>query len=291
MFQNLIANSLLNHIQSWLNVIITGINTVSGGDINDVYQLQCGDNSYLLKVNDRCNYPDMFAREQEGLSAIRKTNTITVPDVILQGEFESEGYLVLQWVNVGLANTAASSELGVQLARMHKDSNTRFGFYTDNYMGSLVQSNNWYNTWGDFFIEQRLQPMVKMAVDKKELTQTDIYQFEERYKKLPDLFIEEPAALLHGDLWGGNYLINTEGKPYLIDPAVSYGNREFDMAMTTLFGGFDSAFYEAYNTEFPLLPGWQLRLKLWNLYPLLVHVNLFGGSYAKQVRGNLSVFI
>jgi protein-ribulosamine 3-kinase len=291
MFQNVAANSLLNHIQSRLNIIITDINAVSGGDINNVYQLHCGNYSYLLKVNDRYNYPDMFAREEEGLSAIRKTNTIAVPDVILQGEFESEGYLILQWVNAGPVNIAASSELGMQLAQMHKGSNTQFGFYTDNYMGSLIQSNNWYNKWSDFFIEQRLQPMVKMAVDKKELTQTDIYRFDELYKKLPDLFIEESASLLHGDLWGGNYLINTKGKPYLIDPAVSYGNREFDIAMTTLFGGFDSAFYEAYYQEFPLQLGWQKRLKLWNLYPLLVHVNLFGGMYARQVRENLSVFI
>ncbi|MFC0517860.1 fructosamine kinase family protein [Mucilaginibacter angelicae] len=291
MFQNHISNGLLNHIQSRLNAIITNISTVSGGDINDVYHLQCEDNSYLLKVNDRHNYPGMLAMEKEGLSAIRKTNTIAVPDVVLQDEYDSDSYLIMQWINVGSINTASSSELGVQLARMHKSSNAQFGFYTNNYMGSLIQSNNWYNTWSDFFIEQRLQPMVKMAVDKKELNQTDIYRFDELYKKLPDLFTEEPSALIHGDLWAGNYLVNTEGKPYLIDPAVSYGNREFDIAMTTLFGGFDRAFYEAYNTESPLLPGWQQRLKLWNLYPLLVHVNLFGSMYTKQVRENLSVFV
>lgn len=291
MFKNHISNGLLNHIQGRLNIIIADINTVSGGDINNVYQLLCADNSYLLKVNDRYNYPNMFVREQEGLSAIRKTNTIAVPDIILQGEFESESYLMLQWINVGSASTASSSELGEQLARMHKSSNAQFGFYTDNYMGSLIQSNNWCTTWSDFFIEQRLHPMIKMAVDKKELDKKDMHHFDELYKKLPDLFTEEPPALLQGDLWGGNYLIDAEGKPYLIDPAVSYGNREFDVAMTTLFGGFDGAFYEAYNTEFPLLPGWQQRSKLWNLYPLLIHVNLFGGAYAKQVRGNLSVFV
>jgi len=291
MFQNHISNSLINHIQSRLNTTITQIGTVNGGDINEVYHLQCEDNSYLLKVNNRYNYPDMFVRELEGLSAIRKTNSISVPDVILWGEFDSESYLILQWINVGSASTASSSELSVQLARMHKSSNVQFGFYTDNYMGSLIQSNNWYATWSDFFIEQRLKPMVKMAADKKEFAKTDIHQFDKLYKKLPDLFTEETPALLHGDLWGGNYLIDTEGKPYLIDPAVSYGNREFDIAMTTLFGGFDRVFYEAYNTEFPLQPGWRQRLPLWNLYPLLVHVNLFGGMYAKQVRENLSVFI
>lgn len=291
MFKNFISDILLNHIQSKLNISVLDVDAVSGGDINNVYRFQCNDYSYLLKVNDRYKYPDMFTKEQQGLDAIRETNAIAVPEVVLQGEFGNESYLILEWINVSSANMLASSKLGMQLAHLHKSTNARFGFYTDNYMGSLIQTNNWYATWSDFFIEQRLQPMVKMAIDKNELTRNDVHQFDQLYKKLPGLFTEEPPALLHGDLWGGNYLISTEGKPYLIDPAISYGNREFDIAMTTLFGGFDRAFYEAYNNEFPLLPGWQQRLKLWNLYPLLVHVNLFGGMYAKQVRDNLSVFI
>ena len=291
MFKNFIPDILLSYIQSKLNIKIINVNAVSGGDINDVYHLQCDDHSYLLKVNDRYKFPNMFVKEQQGLKAIRQTNAIAVPEFVLQGELGNDSYLVLEWINVGSANAPASSKLGMQLAQMHKKTNTRFGFYVDNYMGSLIQTNNWYATWSDFFIEQRLQPMVEMAVDKKELSRTDIHQFDQLYKKLPGLFTEEPPALLHGDLWGGNYLIDTSGKPYLIDPAVSYGNREFDIAMTTLFGGFDRFFYEAYNQEFPLLPGWQQRLKLWNLYPLLVHVNLFGGMYANEVRDNLAAFI
>jgi len=290
MFKNYISDILLNYIQNELNSIIIDVNTVSGGDINNVYRLRCDDRSYLLKVNDRYNYPNMFAKEQQGLDAIRETKTIAVPEIVLQGEFDNDSYLILEWINVGYANTFASSMLGIQLSQLHKSTNARFGFHTDNYMGSLIQINNWYATWCDFFIEQRLQPMLKMAVDKKELTRNDIHQFDQLYKKLPGLFTEEPPSLLHGDLWGGNYLIDIDGKPYLIDPAVSYGNREFDIAMTTLFGGFDRAFYEAYNGEYPLSPGWQQRLKLWTLYPLLVHVNLFGGMYAKQVRDNLSIY-
>ncbi|SEM58423.1 Fructosamine-3-kinase [Mucilaginibacter gossypiicola] len=291
MFKNFISDILLNHIQSKLNISVINVDAVSGGDINNVYRLQCDDYSYLLKVNDRYKYPDMFAKEQQGLDAIRETNAIAVPEVVLQGEFGNESYLILEWINVGSANMLASSKLGMQLTHLHKSTNPRFGFYTNNYTGSLIQTNNWYTTWSDFFIEQRLQPMVKMAADKNELTRNDVHQFDQLYKKLPGLFTEEPPALLHGDLWGGNYLIDTDGKPYLIDPAVSYGNREFDIAMTTLFGGFDRAFYEAYNNEFPLQHGWQQRLKLWNLYPLLIHVNLFGGMYAKQVGENLSLFI
>lgn len=282
---------VINDIESRLNITVKNESVVSGGDINRAYLLQTSVGSLFVKINGRYKFPGMFVKEQQGLDTIRETKTIAVPEIVLQGEFNNDSYLILKWINVGSANTIAFSKLGIQLAQLHKSTSAQFGFYTDNYMGSLIQINNWNATWSDFFIEQRLQPMVKMAVDKKELVKNDIHQFDQLYKKLPGLFTEEPPSLLHGDLWGGNYLIDTDGKPYLIDPAVSYGNREFDIAMTTLFGGFDRAFYEAYNNEFTLQTGWQQRLKLWNLYPLLVHVNLFGGAYAKQVRENLSLFI
>jgi protein-ribulosamine 3-kinase len=285
-----VSVSVINEIERRLNVKILHVSSVSGGDINQAYCLQTNLGNLFIKINSRHKFPGMFESEEKGLAVICKTNTIAVPEVILQGDTDDESYLVLQWLNTGHNSVTSSQKLGGQLAQMHYDTVAQFGFETDNYMGSLHQSNNRHNNWAQFFIEERLQPMVKIAVDKRELTKGDIFQFEDLYKKLSYLFTEEPPALLHGDLWGGNYLIDTKEKPYLIDPAVSYGNREFDIAMTSLFGGFDHAFYEAYNAEFPLQPGWQQRLKLWNLYPLLVHVNLFGGTYVKQVKENLSVF-
>lgn len=284
-------DALLKYIEDRLNVMITSVGVVTGGDINRVYKLQSSGTAYLLKINDRYAYPDMFLREQEGLLAMKKTNSIAVPQVVLQDDFENDSVLILQWIDTASDGDYSLSDLGQQLAQMHRSTNASFGFYADNYMGALTQTNNWYPNWGDFFIEQRLQPMVKMAVDKKQLSHTDVHQFEVLYKNLSDWFAEEPPSLIHGDLWGGNYLIGSDGTPYLIDPAVSYGNREFDIAMTTLFCGFDNSFYEAYHAEFPLQPGWQKRLKLWNLYPLLVHVNLFGGSYAIQVRQSLSALV
>jgi len=286
-----VSADVINDVESKLNVTVKGANTISGGDINRAYRLQTTQGDFFIKINSFHKFPGMFMCEEQGLSAIRETNTIAVPEVILQGDTHNESYLVMNYVEVGYSNTNSSRLLGSQLAQMHRSAAEQYGFYADNYMGSLYQSNRQHDNWAQFFIEERLQPMIKMAVDKKELTQNDARKFDELYKKLSGLFTEEPPSLLHGDLWGGNYLIDVEGKPYLIDPAVSYGNREFDIAMTTLFGGFDRAFYEAYNAEFPLLSGWQQRLKLWNLYPLLVHVNLFGGMYAKQVRDNLSVFV
>jgi fructosamine-3-kinase len=286
-----LSAGVINDIELGLNATIKHITPVTGGDINLAYHLQTTLGDFFIKINSLHKFPGMFESEEEGLAAIRNTNAIAVPEVILKGATENESYLVLQWIDAGQSSRTSSRQLGRQLAQMHSNTSAQFGFEADNYMGSLHQSNRPHDSWAQFFIEERLQPMVEIAVDKKELVKSDMNRFDQLYKKLPDLFTEEPPALLHGDLWGGNYLISAEGKPYLIDPAVSYGNREFDIAMTTLFGGFDHAFYEAYNQEFPLLPGWQQRLKFWNLYPLLVHVNLFGGVYAKQVRENLSVFV
>jgi fructosamine-3-kinase len=286
-----VSAGVINDIELGLNAKIQRITPITGGDINLAYRLQTTLGNFFIKVNSRHQFPGMFKCEERGLAAIGKTNAIAVPEVILRGDTGGESYLILQWIDAGQSCKTSSQQLGRQLAQMHRNTSAQFGFEADNYMGSLHQSNRPHDNWAQFFIEERLQPMVKIALDKRGLVKSDMYQFDELYKKLPDLFTEEPPALLHGDLWGGNYLISTEGKPYLIDPAVSYGNREFDIAMTTLFGGFDHVFYEAYNQEFPLLLGWQQRLKFWNLYPLLVHVNLFGGVYAKQVRENLSVFV
>ncbi|MEO3406980.1 fructosamine kinase family protein [Mucilaginibacter sp. CAU 1740] len=286
-----VSAAIINIIKQKLNVDIKAASPVSGGDINEVYRLQSTGGDYIIKINNRYKFPEMFKREAEGLAAIKATKAIGVPDIIFDEEVGDESFLLMEWIDAGQSTAYASQALGQQLAQMHRTATPRFGFATDNYMGSLHQSNKQHDSWANFFIAERLLPMVKMAVDNHELSQTDMRRFEDLYNKLPDLFIEEAPSLIHGDLWGGNYLISSDGKPYLIDPAVSYSNREFDIAMTTLFGGFDNAFYEAYNAEFPLQPGWQKRLKLWNLYPLLVHVNLFGGSYAQQVRQNLAAFV
>nr|WP_162276804.1 fructosamine kinase family protein [Mucilaginibacter pedocola] len=158
-------------------------------------------------------------------------------------------------------------------------------------IGSLHQSNRQHKSWADFYAEERLQPLVKMAVDSRELGKSDIQQFDKLYAKLPELFDLEPPALIHGDLWSGNFLIDIKGIPFLIDPAVYLGHREMDLALTTLFGGFGATFYEAYQQHYPLSPGFQQRIKLWCLYPLLVHVNLFGGGYSNQLRSHLNAYL
>lgn len=264
---------------------------VSGGSINEAYCLHTNAGLYMLKLNSRAAYPGMFAREDEGLKAIADTRTIAVPDVILQSEFEDQSFLLMEWIAGRRPTDKAFEQLGHQLAEMHRHTNETFGFGHDNYIGSLKQNNKTHYTWAEFFVMERLQPMLKAAVQNKMFNKSDVQLFEKLFNRLTELFDEERPSFLHGDLWGGNYLINNDEKPYLIDPAVYYGHREADIAMTALFGGFSDVFYHAYLETFPLQSGWRKRLDLWNLYPLLVHVNLFGGSYVSQVRGVLEKYI
>lgn len=288
-----LTDFLQSELSSVLNqpVQINGTKPVSGGSINQTYCLDTNAGKYMLKFNSKSAYPNMFAHEMVGLKTIGTTNTIAVPEGILQDDLNDESFLVLEWIETRKPTEKASEQLGRELAEMHKNSATYFGFGSDNYMGSLPQSNKQHDTWSSFYIEQRLQPMVKLAFEKRLLNKTDVQNFEKLYSKLKNLFKEEPSSLIHGDLWGGNYLISKDEKPYLIDPAVSYGNREFDIAMTTLFGGFSESFYSAYQESFPLNKGWNERIELWNLYPLLLHLNLFGAGYLEQVREGVDEYI
>ncbi len=288
-----LTDFLQSKLSSVLNepIQISGTKPVSGGSINQAYCLQTNAGKYMLKLNSKSAYPNMFACESIGLKTIADTNSIAVPRVILQDDLDDESFLIMEWIETLKPTEKASELLGRQLADMHRNNTAYFGFESDNYMGSLPQNNKKKDTWSSFYIEERLQPMVKIAFDKRLLNKTDVQNFDRLYSKLKNLFKEEPSSLIHGDLWGGNYLISTDEKPYLIDPAVSYGNREFDIAMTTLFGGFSESFYAAYNESFPLNKGWNERIELWNLYPLLLHLNLFGAGYLEQVREGVEEYI
>lgn len=287
-----LSEELIKHLESKLpdGKIVHHL-PVSGGSINQVYCLMTGQSKYLLKMNNTSAFPGMFACEAEGLQAIADTHTIGTPKVIGHGDVDDDSYLILEWIDTRRPDPEGSKLLGAQLAKLHQVTANEFGFHTDNYMGSLKQKNHTHNTWSSFFIEQRLMPMVKIAVDKHLLTEADHQNFEKLYQVISGLFDEEEPSLLHGDLWSGNYLISAAGMPYLIDPAVSYGHREFDIAMTTLFGGFNAEFYQSYNETFPLANGWEQRLDMWNVYPLLLHLNLFGKSYLGQVRDNLKGYL
>ncbi|MEQ9063498.1 MAG: fructosamine kinase family protein [Vicingaceae bacterium] len=266
------------------SLAIQNSSVVGGGSINDAYHLSTDNGEFFLKLNSAKRYPEMFEREAEGLVALRNANSIEIPEVVLTGDNGDQAFIVIQYIEKGAPGPDFWNEFGRSLAHLHRHTNDRFGFEKDNYIGSLHQVNNRADTWPEFFVRERLEVMVKMAVDKGKLVRETIRQFDRLCAVIDDYFPEEPPALLHGDLWSGNYLCNDRGKPVIFDPAVYYGHREMDLGMSRLFGGFDREFYRVYDEQYPLEKGWEERLEVANLYPLLVHVNLFGGSYVYDVQ-------
>lgn len=262
-----------------------------GGGINECLRLKAGNRRFFAKINSAARYPRLFALEAQGLKVIRETNTIAVPEVLGFGVAGDQQFLLLEWIYQAPGSRGAQRALGTQLARMHKTTSSEFGFDYDNYIGSLPQVNSNTETWTDFYIRHRIGPMLQMALSKKLVNKADIHGFELLFKRLEELFPQEPPALVHGDLWSGNYMISSSEVPVLVDPAQYFGHREMDLAMSALFGGFEASFYDGYQDEFPLEAGWEDRLGLWQLYPLLVHLNLFGTVYLPQIRHALKKYV
>lgn len=270
---------------------VTVLDTIPliGGSINDAYRLDTSEGPYFLKVNSADRFPSMFEAEVDGLLRLAKAGTRT-PVVHGHGEADDTTWLLLEFVEKGQPTRSFWHSFGKGLAELHRNTNPYFGLDRNNYIGSLEQVNTPRPAWHTFFMEHRLEPLVKKARDLGKVQPGMAFRSERLFGKLEGLFPIEPPALLHGDLWNGNFICTTERAPVLIDPAVYFGHREMDIAMTTLFGGFDPEFHAAYNAEWPLERGWEERLDLCNLYPLLVHTVLFGGEYVQQVDNVLKRF-
>lgn len=277
-------------VHSGRSVDVEEVFSVGGGSINDAWRLETDAGRFFLKTNSTDRFPSMFEAEADGLRRLREAGPLRVPEVIAQGEDHNDSYLLLEWVEGGIKAPGFWEGSGRSLAQLHRHTQEHFGLDRDNYIGSLVQRNTQEKDWPSFFIHWRLEPQLKMARDRKRVEADMSFRFERLFHRLDKLFPGEPPALLHGDLWSGNLLCDDAGRPVLIDPAVYYGHREMDLAMTKLFGGFDDALYTAYRAEWPLEKGWEERMDLCNLYPLMVHVNLFGGGYVAQVEAVLRRF-
>lgn len=266
---------------------IDSIVSQGGGSINEAYRLSTNISPLFLKVNSASKYPRMFETEAIGLNTLASTNTLRIPEPLITGKYRDQAYIVMNHIGSGSPVLDFWDEFGHKLAGMHQVSAAYFGFESDNYIGSLNQSNKQMDSWSEFFVQERLEPLVKTARDSRQLDTNLNKDFEKLYSVLQDFFPIEPSSLLHGDLWSGNFMADANGDPVIYDPAVYFGHREMDIAMSRLFGGFDISFYEAYNEHYPMENGWQDRLEVCNLYPLMVHVILFGGAYLQDVKSIL----
>jgi protein-ribulosamine 3-kinase len=268
---------------------IKGCNTIHGGSINDCFHIEFKNKqSLFVKQNKTAEFPGMFEAEAKGIKLMR-SGGLLCPNVIKTHVEDDQQYLVLSYHAKSTANSIQWENAGKMLARMHQTNSPHFGLDHSNYMGSLVQKNDFENTFHEFFILQRLLPQLRIARDSFALNDRHSRQFDNLFSRLENLFPTEKPALVHGDLWIGNLHPSTEGV-YFIDPAVAFSHREVDLAMTSLFGQVSEAFYRGYEEEFPTEKHLQERFPLYNLYPLLVHLNLFGNSYQHQIDETLKRF-
>ena len=267
---------------------IVSIQSVSGGSINRAFSVDTTQGNYFVKVNSSTRFPNMFETEVKGLELLASVPSgLKIPGIT--GTYSENGIscIVIENLIPGRETKNYWTSLGRGLAALHKNTVGYFGLEYYNYIGSLQQVNEKHTSWTEFYINCRLLPQFKMNGNLLAGTEAS---FENLCSKLPEILPDEPPSLLHGDLWSGNCMAAAPDVPCIFDPAVYYGHREVDIAMSLLFGGFDGEFYSAYNEVFPLLPGWQQRVEIYQLYYLLVHVNLFGGAYVEQVREILRRF-
>lgn len=257
---------------------------VTGGDISAAWHLDTEDGGVFLKTG-RASAFDMFAAEAEGLSELASANAVRVPEVLATGVQEDTAFLALEWLSLGRPDAASERMLGERLADLHRTTKGRFGWHRDNTIGLTPQHNPWMDDWVEFFRVQRLGYQLQLAAGNG-FTGELQEQGRRLQKRLPIFFdsYRPAASLLHGDLWGGNWA-SCSGKPVIFDPAVYFGDRETDLAMTRLFGGFGRRFYDAYDSAWPLQPGHRERCDLYQLYHVLNHLNLFGSGYLSRAIG------
>lgn len=250
----------------------------SGGCIHECHRVRIGGDTRFLKLND-ARYADAFAAEADGLQALKAIG-LRVPEPLGHGVAAGRAYLLLEYLDLG--GRADFAALGRMVAEGHKNTGARFGWARDNYIGTTPQANGWSDSWGEFWRERRLRPQIELARRNGFDLALPPLKILEKHQPRP--------SLLHGDLWSGNAGFTADG-PAVFDPAVYYGDREADIAMTELFGEFAPEFYEAYGSVWPLDSGYRERRHAYNLYHLLNHLNLFGGGYLAQVRATLRLLL
>ncbi|MDP6907857.1 MAG: fructosamine kinase family protein, partial [Flavobacteriales bacterium] len=262
---------------------LKSVSPVSGGSINDAFRIETNSNKFFLKTNDASRFPKMFEMESKGLT-ILSYSSFVVPQPKVVGQQGRKQFILLDWIESENPTSNYWGDYGRSLADLHSKTSDLFGLDHSNYIGSLSQSNNWESTWADFYREERLIPQMELAAQSGQLSSKMKNGFEALFVRMEEIYPIERPSLLHGDLWSGNMMVSSEGKPCIFDPAAYYGHREMDLAMMALFGGFGKSWVGSYNEMYPLENNWNERIPIGQLYPLMVHVNLFGGSYARSVE-------
>lgn len=278
---------LIKEICEQHHVEVLNSKPLSGGDINQVFKVHSSDGNYVIKLNEAHKFPKMFEVEAKSLDMLLKTESFVIPKVLGYGDYKEKTYLLLEYIESDKSYNF-SETFALALAKLHRNQSDYFGLEFNNYIGRLPQHNlpQQENSL-DFLINLRLEPQFKLAREKG----FDFNKIDQLYQTLEEIIPKECASLIHGDLWSGNYLITTKGEACIFDPAIAFAPREMDIAMMKLFGGYPKEIFEVYNDIFPLKNNWESRVTLWQLYFILVHVNLFGSSYfnqAKQIINNFS---
>jgi len=288
----ILNRKIKTEVEEQLGIKIKSVSSLSGGCISNAYKItdEAGKN-YFLKLNS--SPKDLFIKEANGLKELRKANAIRAPEVFLC----KENFLLTEFITHGNHSKKNFEDFGRRFAELHKYRGEKFGFYEDNYIGSNPQINipdpkEEYN-WIEFYFNKRILYQYKLAEQNGYATnelQNGVAQLEKNIEKIIGNSTELPS-LLHGDLWGGNYIVDEKGDACLIDPAVYYGHREADLAMTKLFGGFSSEFYDSYNETLPLDDGYEYRENIYMLYHVLNHLNLFGRAYYSQAVSLIKYYL
>lgn len=257
---------------------------IGGGCINDSHIIRGHGRAFFVKLNVP-GKAEMFSAEAAGLKEIADTRTVRVPEPVCHDASPAASWIVLEYLEMMPADSKAMRALGIRLAHLHRVTGMRYGWQRDNTIGATPQINTWADDWVAFWRERRLGFQFGLAASQGHGGRL-IAVGERLLEKLPAFFkgYSPPPSLLHGDLWSGNAAMEAGGEPVIFDPAVYYGDREADLAMTELFGGFPRSFYDAYRAEYPLDAGYETRKHLYNLYHVLNHLNLFGGGYGAQAE-------
>lgn len=270
-------------LRSTLGADVQSTRRLSGGDINDAFEVSLSDGRRVFVKTHPSPPTGMFAAEARGLEWLDEAGALRIPRVLAASDARP-AFLALELLTPGKRQRDFDEVLGRSLASLHRFGAPSFGLDHDNFIGRLPQSNRPTDHWAAFYWSRRLEPQLRLGADRGLVGGSLLRRFSDLERSLRNLVAEEAPSRLHGDLWGGNLHVDEAGAPCLIDPAAYGGHREIDLAMMRLFGGFGARVFDAYHEAYPLPPGADERVSLYQLYPLLVHVNLFGSSYLSSVE-------